>query len=97
MNNPCINKERYAAAIACVFRMLRAREKDVVEIHLLFGRMFNCIYNRRQLRKADTQSDRYIRTQCVEESDNDLNVLMDTWCLSKEVRDVVWFLVLSSV
>lgn len=87
----------YKADMQCLFQLLLNREKDVVEVHKLFGLMFNVIWYLRQLEKT-TGIDETKRMQCrVERVKSALRELMRAWCLSDSDKSLIWSLTLRSV
>lgn len=83
----------YGADMKCLFQLLLNREKDVVEVHKLLGRMFNCIFYRRQLYKAETPESESIARWNIDDADNALREIMSAWCLLDADKALIWSLV----
>lgn len=87
----------YEADMKALFQLLLARKKDLVEVHKLLGRMFNCIYYRRRLAKAETPEGESQDRWGIEEADNELRSLMSAWGLYDGDKALIWSLVFRSV
>lgn len=87
----------YRADMQGLFKLLLDREKNVIEVHKLLGRMFNCIWYRRQLDAADTPESVSLARWSIEDADNDLRQLMQAWCLLEGDKQLIWSLVRRSV
>lgn len=72
----------YKADMQCLFQLLLNREKDVVEVHKLFERMYDCISYRRLLDVPKTPEQFSHACRSVIEVDKDLRELMRAWCLN---------------
>ena len=86
-------KGDYLVNMRALFDLLLSHEKDVVEVHKLLGRMFNCIFYRSDLAKAETPESESLARWGIDDADRDLSELMCAWCLSefekKVIRDLV--------
>lgn len=80
-----------------LFQLLLYREKDVVEVHKLLGRMFNCIRYRRALVESRTPESESLARWSMDDADNDLSEIMNTWCLLEGDKALIWSLVKRSV
>ena len=87
----------YQADMKCLFAILLQRGKNVVEVHKLLGRMFNCIWYRRKLKEAETHEGRALARWSINDADNELDALMAAWCLSDDDRSLIRQLVKLSV
>lgn len=87
----------YRADMRDLFRLLLDRQKDVVEVHKLFGRMFNCIWYRRKLAESETPESESLARWSIQDADNDLRSLMQAWCLLEGDKNLIWSLVKRSV
>lgn len=87
----------YEADMRCLFEVLLNRKKNVVEVHKLFDRMFNCIWYRRQLEKSETPESESLARWSIEDADKDLRSLMHAWCLLDSDKNLIWSLVQRSV
>ena len=88
---------RYEADIRCLFKLLLDRQKNVVEVHKLFGRMFNCIWYRRKLAEAETPEGDSLARWSIKDADNELQEIMSAWCLLEGDKALIWSLVQRSV
>ena len=87
----------YKADMQCLFQLLLNREKDVVEVHKLLDRMFNCIRCRRALEESRTPESESLARWSINDADTDLRELMRAWCLTDRDRALIWSLVKRSV
>lgn len=87
----------YGADMKCLFQLLLNRQKDVVEVHKLLGRMFNCIFYRREFHKAETPESESIARWNMQDADNNLSELMRAWCLLDSDKALIWSLVKRSI
>lgn len=87
----------YKSDMQCLFQLLLNREKNVVEVHKLFGRMFNVIWYRRQFKKATEVSECKRILDSVVSAENDLRELLQTWCLSENDKKLIWSLTLKTI
>lgn len=76
----------YKADMQCLFQLLLNRDKNVVEVHKLLDRMFNCIWYRRQYETADSIDDKKKILASIDVADSELVELMKAWCLC--IRDM---------
>ena len=87
----------YKADMRDLFQLLLNREKNVVEVHKLFGKMFNVIWYLRKLEEStDIDQTRQILAD-VENAKNDLRELMQAWFLSGPAKELIWSLTLRTV
>ena len=87
----------YKADMRDLFQLLLNREKDVVEVHRLFDRMFRIIGHLRLLEKAIDEEEAERLRSCVEDAKNDLRELMQAWCLFEGDKNLIWSLVYRTV
>lgn len=87
----------YSADMRDLFRLLLDRQKDVVEVHRLFDRMFRVIGHLRLLEKAIDAAEAERLQNCIEDAKADLRELMQAWCLLEGDKNLIWSLVLRSV
>ena len=87
----------YKADMKCLFQLLLNRNKNVVEVHMLLSRMFNCIRCRRQYDMADSFEDKKEILASIEIADSELVELMKAWCLSIHDMNLILSLVRQSV
>lgn len=87
----------YRADMRSFFKLMLDREKNVVEVHKLLGRMFNCIWYRRQLDASETPESESLARWSIEDADSDLRELMSAWCLLEGDKQLIWSLVKRSV
>ena len=87
----------YKADMRDLFQLLLNREKNVVEIHKLFGLMFNVIWYLRKLEEATDVSQVKQIQDSVEEAKNDLRELIQVWCLLDSDKKLIWSLTLRTV
>lgn len=97
MANNVIYTLRYKADMTCLFGILLDREKDVVEVHRLFDRMF-CIIGHLRLLEQTLDAEEAERLQSrIEDMKADLRELMQAWCLLESEKQVIWSLTLRTV
>ena len=87
----------YKADMQCLFQLLINREKNVVEVHKLLGRMFNCIWYRRKLEESETPESESLARWSINDADNELRELMHAWCLLDSDKSLIWSLIMRSV
>ena len=87
----------YGADMRCLFQLLLERQKNVIEVHKLLGRMYNCIWYRRKLAEAETPEGESLARWSISEADNELRELMSVWCLLEGDKNLIWSLVQRSV
>lgn len=87
----------YKADMRDLFQLLLNREKNAVEVHKLFGRMFNCIWYRRKLAEAETPEGESLARWSMQEADNELRELMSAWCLFEGDKNLIWSVVYRTV
>lgn len=87
----------YRADMRCLFQVLLNREKDVIEVHRLFDRMFRVIGHMRLLEKAIDAAEAERLQTCIEDAKADLRELMQAWCLLEGDKNLIWSLVHRSV
>lgn len=87
----------YGADMRCLFQLLLNRQKDIVEVHKLLGRMFNCIWYRRKLAVAETPEGESLARWSIDLADTELREIMRAWCLLDSDRALIWSLVQRSV
>ena len=87
----------YKADMQCLFQLMLNRERNVVEVHKLFGRMFNVIWYLRKLEEStDIDQTRQILAD-VENAKDDLRELMQAWFLSGPDKELIWSLTLKTI
>lgn len=87
----------YKADMQCLFQLMLNREKNVVEVHKLFGRMFNVIWYRRKFKEVAEVDECKRILDSIESAESDLNEIMQAWCLSDNDKDLIWSLTLKTV
>lgn len=87
----------YGADMRGLFQLLLHRHKNIVEVHKLLGRMFNCVWYRRKLAEAETPEGRSLARWSILDADNELRELMCAWCLLEGDKNLIWSLVQRSV
>ena len=87
----------YKADMQCLFQLLLKRDKNVVEVHKLLGRMFNCIWYRRKFEQADRLDDKMVILASIDVADSELVELMKAWCLCINDMNLILSLVRQSV
>ena len=87
----------YGADMKCLFQLLLYWEKDVVEVHRLLGRMFNCIWYRRKLAKAKTLEGKSLEQFSIDIADTELRELMRSWGMLEGDRNLIWSIIQRSV
>lgn len=87
----------YKADMQCLFQLLLNHDKNVVEVHKLLGRMFNCIWYRRKFKQADRLDDKMEILASIDVADSELNELMKAWCLCIHDMNLILSLVRQSV
>lgn len=87
----------YKADMQCLFQLLLNHDKNVVEVHKLFGRMFNCIWYRRKFELADSFEDKKKILASIDIADSELVELMKAWCLCINDMNLILSLVRESV
>lgn len=92
-----VNNLSYKADMQCLFQLLLNRDKNVVEVHKLLGRMFNCIWYRRKYDTADSFEAKKQILASIEVADSDLVELMKAWCLCIRDMNLILSLVRQSV
>ena len=87
----------YRALLRHLFEVVLLHNKNVVEVHKLFGLMFNVIWYQRKLKETtDVDQTKQIQ-ESVENAKSDLGELMHAWCLEYGDRDVIWALINKTV
>lgn len=87
----------YGADVKCLFQLLLDRQKNIVEVYELIGRMYNCIWYRRQLFRAETEESESLARWSIDSADCELREIMGAWCLSDSDKNLIWSLVKSPV
>lgn len=87
----------YQADMRSLFALLLDREKDVVEVHRLFDRMFRVIGHLRLLEKSIDADEAERLQSCIEDAKADLRELMQAWCLHEGDKQLIWSLVCRTV
>lgn len=87
----------YKANMRELFQLLLNREKNVVEVHKLFGIMFNVIWYSRQLDKATDDTQVKQIQDSLDDAKRDLCNILKAWCLSERDKRLIYLLILSSV
>lgn len=87
----------YGADMRCLYQVLLNRQKNIVEVHKLFGRMFNCIWYRRKLAEAETPEGESLARWSIEDADKELSEIMSAWCLLDSDKNLIWSLVRRTV